>query len=350
MFKPMLLALSFVLLLVAVLALFPTHVTRAAPGSIPITEYPLNPGYTGPHDIIRGPDDNVWFTEVVSGATNYAIARITPTGTITDFPVPGGLARLAAGPDGNLWYTRYDINAVGKMTTAGTVTTYTLFSGNYSLDGITAGTDGNMWVVASAQNQILRIATNGVVTGQFLIPTANSNPTKIVTGTDGNLWFIEYGAKKIGRITLSGSITEFPVSLSDAMLEDITPVLNGNVWFAEARSSYWLPGRYGYVTPAGMMTEFPDNYAQPWWIVADSDGNLWGVDVSKGDNTITRIVNGSVLPIANCHCFIAGITLGGDGKIWFSKNARYPDSGVSVATFNPRDVPIYSVFLPLVAK
>src|SRR5215217_7901475 len=69
-----------------------------------ITEFPVSAG-TVPYGIAAGADGNVWFTDV--GATP-AIGRITPTGAITEFTTglvagsaPNG---IALGADGNVWF------------------------------------------------------------------------------------------------------------------------------------------------------------------------------------------------------------------------------------------------------
>ncbi len=78
-----------------------------------ITEFPLPTGTILPVGIAAGPDGNLWFTEF--GGT---IGRISPSGTITEFPLPSGSATrgIAAGPDGNLWFTESDGNNIGRIT------------------------------------------------------------------------------------------------------------------------------------------------------------------------------------------------------------------------------------------
>src|SRR5438046_681415 len=62
----------------------------------------FNSGVAG---IAAGPDGNVWFTE----ALGNRIGRITSAGVVTEFSTgifPNGYpAAIAAGPDGNLWFT-----------------------------------------------------------------------------------------------------------------------------------------------------------------------------------------------------------------------------------------------------
>src|SRR5438034_10579201 len=66
--------------------------------------------------------------------------------------------------------------------------------------GIAAGPDGNLWFTDDGLNKIGRITTAGAIT-EYLVPTACSGPTGIAAGPDGNLWFTEADGKKIGRIT-----------------------------------------------------------------------------------------------------------------------------------------------------
>ena len=71
----------------------------------------------------------------------------------TEFSPPNVIPHaIASGPDGNLWFTAYAPNPgddlIGKITTAGVVTTYPLpGAANGGTDGfeITPGPDGNLW-------------------------------------------------------------------------------------------------------------------------------------------------------------------------------------------------------------
>ena len=73
------------------------------------------------------------------------------------------------------------------------------------MSGIAAGPDGNLWFTyqdfTTKVNAIGRITTSGTIT-LTPTPTANSGPTDITAGPDGNLWFTE-AAGNVGRITTS---------------------------------------------------------------------------------------------------------------------------------------------------
>jgi virginiamycin B lyase len=51
-------------------------------------------------------------------AAGEDIGRITPTGTITELPIPtanSGPAGIAAGADGNLWFTEASGDKIGLV-------------------------------------------------------------------------------------------------------------------------------------------------------------------------------------------------------------------------------------------
>ena len=81
--------------------------------------------------------------------------------------------------------------------------------------GIAAGPDGNLWFTELFGNRIGRITPQGVVTEFGAGIKAGAAPLGITTGPDGNLWFTEYGGDRIGRIT-NGVGLELFVTNSDS--------------------------------------------------------------------------------------------------------------------------------------
>ena len=73
-------------------------------------------------------------------------------------------------------------------------------AGSQPRDGIASGADGNIWFTEYAGNRIGRITPGGTIT-EFAIPSPNSQPIGIAAGPDGNLWFTEQAGNKIGRIS-----------------------------------------------------------------------------------------------------------------------------------------------------
>src|SRR5664279_4156513 len=180
-----------------------------------------------PTSIAAGPDGNLWFTEY----TGSRIGRITPTGVVTEF-VAGispnrRLGGIASGPDGNLWITETG-DRIGRITPLGIVTEFSTSFGSFPAL-ITAGPDGNLWF--TEQNAgIGRITPAGFVT-EFSSGITGT-PAFITAGPDGNLWFTELNNNRIGRITPLGVITEFDVGITgNGLLNGITTGPDGNLWF-----------------------------------------------------------------------------------------------------------------------
>jgi streptogramin lyase len=72
--------------------------------------------FSSPQGIAAGPDGNLWFTEY----NGNRIGRITPAGVITEYSagMSAGASpwSIAAGPDGNMWFTEFNGNAIGRIT------------------------------------------------------------------------------------------------------------------------------------------------------------------------------------------------------------------------------------------
>jgi virginiamycin B lyase len=183
-----------------------------------------------------------------------AIGRITPTGAIQEFPLPGLTAAydsITTGPDGNLWFTEYQTSQIGRMTPAGAIQEFPLPTANAQATSIIAGPDGNVWFTEVEANKIGRISPTGAIREFSLPPNALASDTgyvgipgsfDITSGPDGNLWFTEQGTGRIGRITPSGSIREYsrPTLLScpaPGGLDSITSGPDGNIWIVCSRDT-----------------------------------------------------------------------------------------------------------------
>lgn len=208
---------------------FPWGIARMTPAG-DVTEFP-GELHNEPLNIVTGPDGALWFTEdgIVNGGSG-AIGRIDTSGSVTEFilPTPAGASSgagdIAVGSDGNLWFTwatqtSPDLasvsRSIGRITTSGTITEFPVSSGQgWPPGGIAAGPDGNLWFTTGAANSIARITTSGVVV-QYPAPTANSFPSDVVTGPDGNVWFTEANASRIARVNLvpGSSVHERSITL-----------------------------------------------------------------------------------------------------------------------------------------
>ena len=82
-------------------ALAATAILAAQASAAPAVdgEFPIAGGVGTDNDIVQGPDGNMWVTlQNVNG-----VARITPAGVVTEFPLANTSFGIAVGPDDNLW-------------------------------------------------------------------------------------------------------------------------------------------------------------------------------------------------------------------------------------------------------
>lgn len=253
-----------------------------------ITEFAagITPG-SQPFDITVGPDGNLWFTE-----TADRIGRITPSGQVTEFSVgitagsqPSG---IVTGPDGNLWFTEplgpNGVGAIARITPTGFVTEFrTGLSPGVEPFEITVGSDHNLWFT-ELLGGVGRITTTGVITEFMAGITPGFQPDGIAAGPDGNLWFTEFGGK-IARITTTGQVTEFSAGLTPgASPGGITPGADDILWFTESNGS-----RIGSINTAGQITEFSAGITPgsgPFEITSGPGGTLWFTELDG--NRIAR--------------------------------------------------------------
>src|SRR5579883_1960704 len=243
-----------------------------------------------PFDITRGPDGNLWFTEF----DGNKIGRVTPVGAVTEFALSdpnSSAAGITAGPDGNLWVTAYP-GEIYRVTPNGSMTMFTLPTTPTVPFAITAGPDGNLWFSFDAEftsqntqndNLLGSITPSGKVS-TLSLPTKSSNVDAITLGPDGNLWFTDYGNDLIGSVSPGGSIHEYANHAPYNSLNDLARGPDGALWYTEQ------DGVIGRITRTGAITKFtiPTPNSQPNGITAGPGNTIWFTEL--GANRIGYVV------------------------------------------------------------
>ncbi len=178
-----------------------------------------------------GPDGNIWYIEPYVG--NDIVGRLTPSGQITEFPIPlgsNGAAGITTGPDGSLWFEATLENAIGRITPSGIVTIFNDPANTRLYRGLTSGPNGNLWATTNEYNTIVEFNTAGQLVAQFPV---SGSPYGMTLGPDGNLWYDENTANNIGQLTPQGAVTEVPIPTPNAGAEAPIAGPDGNIWFAE---------------------------------------------------------------------------------------------------------------------
>lgn len=110
-----------------------------------------------PYAIAAGPDGNVWFTDLSANA----IGRITPNGQVREFSIPTALSlplEIAKGPDGNIWFGEKNTALLGRLNVA-----YTDLAVAITAQPSPATVGTNLTYTVTVTNHGLTRATNVVV-------------------------------------------------------------------------------------------------------------------------------------------------------------------------------------------
>jgi virginiamycin B lyase len=199
------------------------------PENGPATESPdgLQTG-SRPDAITLGSDGNTWFADQLS--TSPMIGRVTPAGTVKEFPLTGPPQDVTLGIDGNIWATQINPSAIDSITPGGVATQITdgLGAGSDLTEtDITVGPDGNLWFVdkgtpkaiARANVQLAPTATTGAASaiGQL---TATVSGTVNPLGADTTV-SVQYGGSSVlgstvsaGTVTASGTASPVTAALT----------------------------------------------------------------------------------------------------------------------------------------
>ncbi len=177
-----------------------------------VTEWPLPANFTTyPQDLAVGPDNNLWFTLIADNGYRGLGAITTGGAFLGPFPLlnraqygsPEGLVFSRA--DGNFWMS-YTGGFILRATPTGTLTQFPLPWDGGSPYGMTTDAAGNIWFADHGTARIGHLVVTGSDQNiersftQYPISTSGTYPANLVVGPDGNLWFTEAFANRIGRL------------------------------------------------------------------------------------------------------------------------------------------------------
>lgn len=295
-----------------------------------------------------GSDHNLWATDI----TRNSIARITPSGAVTEYALPNldnanAEHVIITGPGGDLWFSAE--NYIGRVSTSGSFTMYQLPPVGMASDGISRGPDGNVWVTDSVRQSIDRITPSGTITEYQLPQIGNARVWGVAAGADGNLWFttsnFSQSSAPFGKITTSGSITLFtPPSEMD--LRAIVNGPDGNLYAGDFSGNGIVR-----ITTDGVATEFStsaSNFYEPIALTVGPDKRIWiaafGGQLTEFDPKSDVVSTPAPMPTPGGTYVLGhkGLTVGPNRDVWFTSG----DSGSAqyVAAYEEK---IYTVGINL---
>jgi streptogramin lyase len=259
-----------------------------------ITEFavPYPPTAIPKPGIARGSDGNLWY---ISGTK---LGRISPQGRFVGVvAMPAHvwyITGLTAARDGTIWVglsnageTNQLTYEIARVTASGEVTTYALPGPVAPTGGLVAGADGNLWAIAT-DTSIAPITPTGHLM-EYAVAIHNPPLVEITPGPDGNIWFIDSGGG-VGKITSAGDFTLFPTDKqTNVGMTSIGSGPDGNIWFSTGSNFITR------ITPSGATTQFTlPHTGNATAITTGPDGGVWFMQVSSNVVpflvSVTRIV------------------------------------------------------------
>jgi virginiamycin B lyase len=305
----------------------------AAPASAVVQDFPVPTPDSGLTDLATGKDGSLWFSEQKGGK----VGRITTAGQITEWTIPKdgdfGAEELTVAADGRVWVLS-DAHASAFVIDPAVPNTPV---GRYAVNGdelggrrgndIAAAPDGSVWITDSLGDGILRIDPSGRGIDTRDGPPDCDFDGIIAPGPDGRMWCADNSdGDAFKRIELDGvTSTALPMP-SGFAVSSMAAGPGGALWYGRnsAGTIGFKPGNgtVGAITPDGGVREWPlGDRVAPTSIAAGPDDAMW-FGSAGFDQVVGRITPAGQVTLAPLGVRRADkVAFGGDGALWFIDTA-----------------------------
>lgn len=206
----------------------------------PDVEFPLSHADERPIAIALGPDRDLWYLD----SAHQTVGKVTSGGAVTEYsvaPMHAGTAIASGG--GAVWFCgvfndfHNDMKSgvtpfVGKVTPTGAISRYRLDTDSGEPVSLAQGGDGNMWVAVDKgqdDGRIVRVTPSGQLTSF----KTDGVPGQIAAYGSDKLDFTIDNAPSFGEITLDGHVSTLPLPGGPgARATGLAVTPNGDEWFA----------------------------------------------------------------------------------------------------------------------
>jgi streptogramin lyase len=266
-------------------------VGRITPAGV-ITEFPTtNLDLSSTDKMVTGPGGDVWFVAFDSNGDNE-IAKVNTAGTVTAYSINSYPADLTIGPDGNVYVAAS--GEIDQVNAAGAVAAFTIPDGSDAY-AITVGPDGALWFGLDGSNQIGRMTTGGTFS-EFSLPEPGATDGSTVsigaltTGPDNNLWFTDDQTPQVGYVDLTNAL----------LASGASPTVTAGTTSTETVASFVDFAGGGTASDYTATITWPDGSTSAGTIAANGTGGFdvsvsrdWSLNDYSATVTITDARNAS---------------------------------------------------------
>jgi virginiamycin B lyase len=254
--------------------------------------------------------------------------EVQPAGVVTGYGKPEHTPNsLAAGPDGNIWFTSGDGN-IGKISPSGLVTNVASLGAGSNPGAIVAGLSGEqaLWftMVVGGKRVLKKITTSGSVSEVAI----GGEPAKIAAQGTTNMWATEPDSEEVAQISSSGTVTQRHLA---------SGVRPNEIAYSQAENAIWVntfSNTLARLTAVGAIVEFPqDGTGEPRQLTSAREGNVWYV-TGNGEPLITTTNKAGESKYFKEPIGSSQMVGGADRRLWFNDaGANYFGSMTLTGTF-----------------
>lgn len=274
---------------------------------------------------------------IVCGALMFAAAA--PRASIREWELPIPNSRPhdpAVGPDGALWYTAQEANAIGRLDpSTGSIRQFALTTPHSGPHGLVADREGNIWFTANSAGYLGKLdPRSGSVTEYKISDARGADPHTPAIAPDGRVWFTVQQGNTVGVLDpASGAIKLADVPTPHALPYGMVIDGKGVPYFCEFGSN-----RIARVDPTTMqLHEFvlPAASARPRRLALATDSTIYYSDFARGYLGRLDTSSGAVKEWASPggpKSQPYGIAITPDGIVWYSESGVHPNT---IVRFDP---------------
>ncbi|MGA8574653.1 MAG: hypothetical protein WB609_03060 [Candidatus Cybelea sp.] len=155
-----------------------------------ITRFAIPEYSSSPWAIVTGPDGDLWFTESSAnriGRFNPSTQTFDPSVAVpTQNATPWG---IIVAPDKHVWFTERNGDKIAKVLSNGKIREFAIAQPGSYPETLAAGGDGNLWFSEMLAGNVGAIDPKTGKFGALISLPNNSIPIGIARGPNKNLWF-----------------------------------------------------------------------------------------------------------------------------------------------------------------